>query len=256
MPQVSFRLQDDQEKQATLKEILEILEKQKYRNCIAIDEFQQITRYPEKNTEQILRSYFQHLKNSSFIFSGSQRHLLTPMFSDPRRAFYQSSGFLSLEKLDREEYKEFIQGHFSANGQSIGDKEVDFILEWTRIYTFYTQYLCNKIFSKGQSTVSLELIRDCILEIFKEREVVFFNYRNLLSHHQFRLLEAIGMEEIVYEPTSQYFLKKYDLSSPATVRKSLDSLIDKEMIYEQTGTEKPSYQVYDVFLMRWLQWRR
>jgi len=39
IPQISFSLQNDGEKQATLREILEILEKQKHRNYIAIDEF-------------------------------------------------------------------------------------------------------------------------------------------------------------------------------------------------------------------------
>ena len=253
MPQVSFTLHGEAEKRATLKEILEMLEGQKFSNFIAIDEFQQINRYPEKNTEQILRSHFQHLNNCCFIFSGSQRHMLTSMFSDPRRAFYQSSEFLALEKLNKNEYKEFIHRQFLKNGQKIDKGDIEFILEWTQIYTFYTQYLCNKIFSRGQVNISADLIKDCMLEIFSEREAVFYNYRNLLAYHQFRLLEAIGREEIVHEPTSQGFIKKYDLSNPSTVRKSLQALVDKEMIYEITGGEKTSYQVYDVFLLRWLQ---
>ncbi len=256
MPQVSFALQNEAEKQATLNEIFTILEQQKLLNFIAIDEFQQISRYPETNTEQLLRSYIQHLKNTYFIFSGSQRHLLTPMFSDPKRAFYQSSSFLSLGKLDFQVYKSFIKAQFEQNNQKIKDENVDFILEWTKSYTFYTQYLCNRVFSKRQKLITDDLIRNCIEEIFTERETVFYNYRNLLSHHQYRLLSAVALEKQVSEPTGQAFMKKFDLSNASTVRKSLKALINKEMIYEIPGEEKASYQVYDVFLLQWFRWKR
>jgi hypothetical protein len=253
IPQISFSLQNESEKQATLGEILEILENQKYPNYIAIDEFQQISRYPESNTEQILRSYFQHLKKSWFIYSGSQRHLLTPMFSDPAGAFYQSGGFLSLGKLDRVEYKGFILDLFARNNKVISEEAIDYILEWTQVYTFYTQYLCNKVYSKVKRKVTMELVRECILEIFSERETVYYNYRNLLTHAQFQLLEAVGKDGTVVEPYSQEFIQRHRLSSVSTVRKNLKALLDKEMIYEITGSEKSSYQVYDVFLQRWLQ---
>jgi hypothetical protein len=222
---------------------------------VAIDEFQQITRYPEKNTEAILRSHIQHLKNTHFIFSGSQRHLLTPMFADPKRAFYQSSSFLALEKLDHEEYKNFIHGHFERGGQAVDVKIIDFILDWTRRYTFYTQYLCNRIFSKRQPGITEALVRECIREIFTEREMVFYNLRNLLTVHQYHLLSAVALEEELSEPTGQAFLKKYDLGNASTVRKSLQALVDKEMIYVTPGMDKPVYQVYDVFLSRWFRWR-
>jgi len=253
VPQISFTLQNEGDKQATLSEILEILEKQKHPNFIAIDEFQQISRYPETNMEQILRSHFQQLKNSWFIYSGSQRHLLAPMFSDPGRAFYQSGGFLSLDPLDRTEYKAFIHDQFARSKKVISKESIDYILDWTRVYTFYTQYLCNKLYSKGVRNVSLDLVRECILEIFSERDAVFYNYRNLLTDAQFRLLEAIGREETVIEPYGQDFIQKYRLSSVSTVRKGLQALVDKEMVYVTLGPEKPVYQVYDVYLLRWLQ---
>lgn len=254
-PQVSFTLQNDAEKQATLGEIFEILEKQKVRNFVAIDEFQQITRYPEKNIEEILRSHVQHLNNTHFIFSGSQRHLLSPMFTDPRRAFYQSSSFLGLDKLDHGEYRSFIHDHFERGGQGVEVKIIDFILEWTKRYTFYTQYLCNRIFSKRKPGITEELVRECIREIFTERETVFYNFRNLLTTHQFRLLSAVALEDELSEPTGQTFLRKYDLGNASTVRKSLQALVDKEMIFVTQGRDKPVYQVYDVFLSRWFRWR-
>jgi len=68
-------------------------------------------------------------------------------------------------------------------------------------------------------------------------------------------LSAVALEKQVTEPTGQVFLKKYDLSNASTVRKNLHALIDKEMIYETLGKDKPLYQVYDVFLTQWFRWR-
>lgn len=255
VPQVSLILQNEAEKRATLGELFEVLDQQKGPVVLAIDEFQQISTYPEQQTEQILRSHIQHLNNTTFVFSGSQRHMLVPMFSDPKRAFYQSSSFLALDKLDFGVYKEFIHHHFERNRQSIADEQLDFILRWTESYTFYTQYLCNRIFSKRKSRITAELINDCIAEIFAEREAIFYNYRNLLSRHQYALLSAVAMEGEVNEPTGQAFIRKNALSNASTVRKSLQSLVDKEMLYSIPGEEKPIYKVYDLFLARWFQWK-
>lgn len=255
VPQVSLLLQNVAEKRATLGELFELLERQRKPSLIAIDEFQQISNYPEQQTEQLLRSYIQRLNHTFFIYSGSQRHMLVPMFSDPKRAFYQSSSYLALGKLDTTEYKQFIQNHFETNSQTIGEEQLDFILQWTDAYTFYTQYLCNTIYSKGKRRITTGLIHECISEIFAERETNFYNYRNLLSRHQYALLSAVAREGGVVEPTGQSFIKKYDLSNASTVRKSMQALVEKEMVYTIPSEDKPEYKVYDVFLARWFQWK-
>jgi len=80
---------------ATLDQIFDYI-KQSDRPClIAIDEFQQIAHYPEKNVEAILRTYIQHCSNANFVFSGSERHLLAEMFSSPARPFYASTSTLT-----------------------------------------------------------------------------------------------------------------------------------------------------------------
>ena len=58
------------------------------RPCIvAIDEFQQVTKYPEGNIEALLSGRIQKLVNTHFIFAGSERRLMNEMFfSDKRNA--------------------------------------------------------------------------------------------------------------------------------------------------------------------------
>ncbi len=254
MPEISFHLESEKEQQSTLQEVFELLEKQKQRNLIAIDEFQQINLYPEKNTEQILRKYIQLLKNSNFIFSGSQRHLLLPMFTDAKRPFYQSTGFLALEKLEHDKYKDFIINQFKKVNQGIDEKAVNFILDWTQSYTFYTQYFCNRLYAKNYKSITEKILKGTILEIFAERETIYYNYKKLLSGQQYKLMTAIAIENAIREPTHQAFIKKHDLGNASTVRKSLQALVEKEIIYETLTEEKSIFRVYDVFLSRWLQW--
>lgn len=65
----------------TLEQIFSYLESSEKPCIVAIDEFQQIMYYPEKNVEATLRTYIQRCRNAVFVFSGSERHLLSEMFS-------------------------------------------------------------------------------------------------------------------------------------------------------------------------------
>lgn len=66
---------------------------------LAIDEFQQITEYPETGTEAMLRSHIQHIHHVKFIFSGSKKHLMEEMFCAPNRPFFQSTQLMALAPL-------------------------------------------------------------------------------------------------------------------------------------------------------------
>lgn len=52
---------------ATLEEIFKYLAKADKPCIVAVDEFQQITNYSEKNVEALLRTHIQHCNNAQFI---------------------------------------------------------------------------------------------------------------------------------------------------------------------------------------------
>ena len=87
MPSLNLGLGDIQAPATTLDEIFRYLEQADKPCLIAIDEFQQITGYVEKNVEATLRTYVQHCNNARFIFAGSQRHVMGNMFLTPSRPF-------------------------------------------------------------------------------------------------------------------------------------------------------------------------
>lgn len=239
-----------------IQSVLEYLEAYPQKVVIAIDEFQQILNYPEKNTDAFLRSIIQSLNNVRFIFSGSQQHLMTQLFADPSRPFYQSAGFLKIDKIKAEVYASFIRHHFVKAGMIIGPDAINAMLDWADNHTYYVQLLCNRVYAAASGEEDCEFWKIQAARLLQEQEIVFFKYRELLTKQQWLLLKAIAYEGIVYYPTSKDFIRKHELGSPSTVLRSLQALTDKEMIYsDYTREGQLFYSVYDVLFRRWMQSR-
>ena len=64
---------------------------------------------------------------------------------------------------------------------------------------------------------------------------------------------ALAKEEKVKHITAQGFIAKYQIGTPANARRISQSLIDKDLIFTSSKKKETTYQVYDVFLLRWLQ---
>lgn len=256
LPQLSLDMVRAEEQQATIRSLFNFLDDSGKKSVIAIDEFQQITRYPEISTEAWLRSEIQSLKNVNFIFCGSQKHLLLEMFNSAKRPFYASTQMLPISTIGKDAYAKFITNHFKKSGTTIDAVEVDYILDWTRQHTFYVQSICNRLYQVGSRKITKETIQSVIEKIFKENEAVYFTFRELLTGPQWALLKAIAKEGRVFAPTAMAFIQQYDLGSPATVKRSLESLLDKEMIFRESDIEGSYLQVYDLFLSRWLEYNQ
>ena len=253
VPQVTIDMRPG-ESEKSIETILQFLEQQPGPVLLAIDEFQQILNFPEKNMDAWLRSIVQQLKNITFIFSGSQQHLMNELFSSPSRPFYRSTQFVKLDRIDPDEYRSFILIHFTNAGKKISPEIVDNMLEWADHYTYYVQLLCNRVFSHPDRSVSEKTWTGEAYRLLKEQETIFFNYRDLLTQSQWNLLKAIAHEHLLFTPTSREFLEKYHLGSSATVLQSLNSLMKKELVYsDHDASGTLFYSVYDLLFQRWIQ---
>ena len=251
MPQVEFNFSAPSEKEYTLKGLFAFLNSQKQHVVVAINEFQQITTYPEKNVEALLRTYTQQMHNISFVYCGSKKSIMTQIFADAARPFYSSTRQLTLDKIDADKYAAFIREKFLP--VAVDDEAMSYILEWTRRHTFYTQSLCNEIFKMKPRVVSIAVARKASREILETEVSNFLQIRNLITEQQWRLLIAIAKEQSVKSVTSAQFLAKYQLGSATNARRNLESLTEKELLLETVSLNERSYSVYNVFLSRWLE---
>lgn len=255
--QVSYTFVNDTQKKQTLKSILDFLEGQKHKVVVAIDEFQQIREYSEDtDMEALLRTYIQPLQNVHFIFCGSKKHVMTNMFTDATKPFYESTQCLFLNPISHNVYKDFIREKFSDGGISIEDDVIDMILTWSYRHTFYTQTLCYHLFMKCRKKVEMKDFYEVASMILRQRENTFLEQRNLLTSGQWKFLTSLAKEGLLSKPTASNFITKYNLGSASSVTRILNALIEKEMILAETTVEGTVYRVYNVFLSRWLEMQK
>ncbi len=247
--EINFNIQNEEDARISLEQIFDMIANSKKRIVVAIDEFQQISVYPEKNVEALLRTYIQRTNNMNVIFSGSSKHLLTSMFASQSRPFYQSAQPMELGAIDHEKYIDFIHYHFSSNGKSIDKSDIASMIKMLRSHTYYIQYFCNKLYASRRRKISSELIVLTLKDILKEHEAYYFRFRDLLTDNQFSLIKAVAKEDKIAQPTSLPFLKKHGLPASSTVGSALNVLLNKEFLYKDRG----DYFVYDVFFSLWLK---
>jgi uncharacterized protein len=252
-PQVSFTMKEN-EINYQIEAIFSFLEKQNEKYVIAIDEFQQILEYPEKNTDAWLRTHIQKLKNVIFIFAGSQQHVLNEMFTIPSRPFYNSATLLKINKINSEIYKAFILKQFTVEGRGIEDSIIDSILSWADFHTYYVQLICNRIFLTGARKILDKTWKEEAERLLREQEPVFFNYRNMLTKPQWDILKATALEGVLYEPTGIEFIMKYSLGNPSSVLRSLEAITRMELIYyDYNAGGKKYYAINDLLFRRWME---
>ena len=252
-PQISFDFNTEKEQESTLKSLFRFLEDQHQKTVVAIDEFQQIADYPEKNVEALLRTEMQRMGDTVFLFSGSRRKVLSQMFNDTNRPFYSSTQTLSLDKIREDRYGAFIKRIFKEGKMSIEDDAVQFILTWTRRHTFYTQYLCNRLWGQKKEHIALPDVKRAASEILELEESNFLHYRDLLTTQQWRLLIGIAKEERVGQLTSNAFISKYKIGSTTTSARAAETLVEKELVLKTLTKDGAYYEVYNPFFSRWLE---
>lgn len=234
---------------ATLEEIFTYIRKSEYTCYIAIDEFQQIVEYPEKNVEALLRTHVQQCPNVRFIFSGSKQHLMSDIFNSPKRPFFRSTDKMTLDVIPEQTYYAFAERWLQTVGTHMPEEIFHSI--YTRIngYTWYMQYILNRLFELHPKQVTEEDVTDCLNYIVLREEDDYRKMYSLLTNNQAQVLRAIAKEKIVEAPTATAFLKKYNLPAMSSVKRVIDFLREKEYIYPA----KDGYIIYDRFMAIWLQ---
>jgi len=252
-PNISINTQNTEQQVATLNQLFAFLDQQKKQITIAIDEFQQILTYPEKNIEALLRTQMQQLNNTTFIFCGSNQKMMHEIFNSAKRPFFASCTPMYLDFIEEEKYSRFIKSLFEKNKRTISVEALTFICDWTRRHTFYTQYFCNSLFSRNHKINGLEEARETAVEILKIQENSFYQYRNLLTSTQWDVLKGIAKAGQLFRPNSKDFINENRLGSPSAVNRAIEGLLNKEMIFYNSAVERPYYEVYNKFLMRWME---
>jgi len=248
-PELSISIEHENT-ESSLQEIFSYLQQSGKRCYIAIDEFQQITEYPEKGVEALLRSYMQLLHQVKFIFAGSKKHLMDAMFSAVNRPFYQSTQKIGIREIPLKSYCEFAQLFFSTNKRNLPAEVFEYIYQITLGHTWYIQFILNHLYSLKQKDVSITDVNKIIADVLEEENAIYKTYCELLTKGQLRLLAAVAKETKLSAPLSAAIMKEHGLTAASSVKIALKSLIDKTLLLKD---EDGCYAVYDRFFSLWLK---
>ena len=251
-PTFSLELGDISRPEYTLAEIFECLEKADKPCIVAFDEFQQITKYPEKNIEALLRSHIQQLSNVNFIFSGSERHIVSEMFLSSARPFYNSTSIMELHPIKPDVYKDFVCSLFQEFGRKVDEDDVLKIYNAFEGNTYYMQKTFHEAFintSEGE-ICTLDMLRQTINSMIEEEGD---GYRLLLSRipeRQKELLYAIAAEGKAEKIMSSAFIRKYSLLSASSVQAAVRKLMEYDLLTVDNGTYCISDVLFRMYLVR------
>ncbi len=236
----------------TLDEIFQYLNSSDTPCLIAIDEFQQITKYKDAwKVEALLRTYIQHSGNTRFIFSGSHRHLMNEIFNSPSRPFYASTTILNLPLIPKDKYADFCIEQFKKGDKTLSPDAVDKVYQQFSGITAPMHRVMNLMYANtpAGNQCSTDQIEKAISEILKIQNDSYVSIRYQLSDTQYALLYSIAQEGEAKSIHSADFIRRHQLISSSSVLGASRVLLDRDLITHHLGI----YTVNDPFFQLWLQ---
>lgn len=249
-PAFELEIGDVVSAKTTLDEIFDYLNKADKPCVVAIDEFQQIGKYPESNIEALLRTKIQHCPNCHFIFAGSEPDMLINMFNNQDKPFYKSADFMQIDRIDLKKYTEFAMGLFSEHLKQIPAEIVHCAYHAVDGVTLYVQFIMNELFQlvAPHKTATHDDYLNAVDILLRKHSFVFQNTLSSLSLKQKELLYALARENRPVELTSSEFINKYRLRSASSVQSALKGLVSKKIITK----ENEFYVIVDRLFRLWL----
>lgn len=249
-PSFNLGLGDIEVASTTLDEIFHYLNNADKPCIVAIDEFQQISNYEEKNIEALLRTYIQHSNNAHFIFAGSQRHVMGNIFLTAARPFYQSVSIMHLKSIPLPEYIAFAQHHFKKSGKEITSDTIEQVYTEFDGCTWYIQKMLHTLYNLTPfgGVCKKKMISEALKTVLESFTYLYSEILFRMPEKQKETLIAIVKEGKAQNLTSGAFIRKYRLASASSVQSALKGLLEKDFVTQEQGF----YQIYDKFFGMWL----
>lgn len=212
---------------------------------IAFDEFQEVAGYGSDSFEKALRKIIQHHDNISYIFAGSQRHIITFMFNDAKRAFYQMAISMPLKRIDTEDYIDWIDGLYKQASKPVAETAIRDIVARCANHPKYVQEFFYTLWPDNE--IGPEKINAVENRIIERRSVEFMNVWDSLSLNQkkaLKLVAATGGDQLFAAEN----LTRFRFKTASQVVAATKVLEQKELVAKNGG-----YRIFDPIFRNWVK---
>lgn len=234
--EVEFSRSNDKKPVYRIQDILEKLEKLSLKVnkkiVLFFDEFQCIREITTDHAlEGVFRQAAQQTKMISFIFSGSNRHLLKELFDDRNRPFYKLCERIILERISEEKYTPHIQKAAKLKWkEEFSIAELRCIFDKSQRHSYYLNLLCSRLFTKKEKPNEDQISAVWLQYIAEERSNVA-SEMDLLSKNQKKLLIMLARQQGTNAPFGQEFIRTSNISK-ATIEQALGFLKKRDYVYQ------------------------
>lgn len=251
LPSVDFVYKEKTQDFRNLQEIFQFLNQLNLSIVFAIDEFQEIKKYENQIPfEGKLRALIQQSNNITFLYSGSEQHLLNEIFSEYNKPFYQSTRMMDIGKIENQDYSNFIIKLFGKSKKELSPEILEHILKISHLHTYYVQAIANHLFSQEIQPKTVQEFEIIYRDFIQEKSVFYGELPEILTKQQFSVLKAIAKSGVVSSPNSADFMQNTNVKNPSSMFRVINSLLKKQFIIKENG----KLRLYDVFLEHYLDY--
>ncbi len=201
------------------------------RAVVVFDEFQEISMLKDfKVIEALIRHAVERSKAITYIFSGSNRHLLVSMFGSSDRPLYRLCQTLTIERISEDEYQKFLnQVTPEAWRGPLSSDAFSKIMVLTERHPYYVNGLCRMLWRLNEAPTAADVAAAWAEYVDSNRKAISSDISGL-SLNQKRMIATLAAV-----PGSAVFGKEFsdyaDLST-SSIRQVLEVLTAKDIVYQ------------------------
>ena len=159
---------------------------------IALDEFQEITRLGGDAAEWHLRGVVQRHRAVSYVFSGSEPHLIQRMIG-PKRAFYGLLDVLHFGPIDAEHLARWIEERMAGSGVKAAGVG-SYIVQLAGPRTRDVVLLAQRTFALASRTATTAEVDEAFARLVDEQDDLIRAFWGVLTPQQQNVLRAVAAE--------------------------------------------------------------
>jgi len=251
---VSFDLSSGKDDDAFLLHALalpdKIAQRLGIRIIFAIDELGEIRNLKEwEKILDVMRSVFQTVEKTNFIFAGSQYSLMNKIFTDKNSPFFRFAEVLNVPTMRAEEFKGFFEEVFKKKNISLYKGFTEDLVAISGGIPYYIikigqEVFVNALIKNKMNTYPVHICKGALARYYKE-ESYFMSEMNKIKGRKnyYQVIKILSQKENPYKELKSKGLLKQNIV------KILQDLQDDGMI-EKRGTD---YRIIDPFMNRYIK---
>ena len=227
---LSTDITDDKDVKETILDVFAAIERLGEHVVVAIDEFQKIAEIDDGGwLEATLRTQMQQLPNTTFLYTGSRKSVISDMLNNQSRPFYRSCQTLEFPSFG-EEFIDWITGRFALVGVECDRDPLLQLQREVQNTPNYMQMACFHLVAMGVGRVTQGEVAKVLRVMVSQNAYAYQTLLNSLTAIQQRSLRLAA--KVGSQIFSKDVLERYEIPSGAALASSIKSLKDKEILDE------------------------